>query len=153
MSWGVWNEADTLHAYTWVDVGGDRDRNHQSGSAGGVVRIRSAWSHKIGDRGRELGRIENPITVPGHPIYDETFAYVLGEATLFVTYRDTNGELSVVYAELAWAGDGVDEPAARAVVRSLLPDGGKLTELYVAPPTSSGPVALVTERYESASLG
>jgi len=91
--------------------------------------------------------------VPVHPIYNEVFAYELGEATLFVTDRDTNGELSVVYAELAWAGDGVDEPAARAVVRNLLPAGAKLTELYVAPPISSGPVALVTERYESASLG
>ena len=33
----------------------------------------------------EFGRIENPITVPGHPIYDETFVYELGEVTLFVT--------------------------------------------------------------------
>jgi hypothetical protein len=101
----------------------------------------------------EYGRVEKPITVPGHPIYDETFAYELDEATLYVTYRDVNDELTAVYAELAWEGDGIDEPAARAVVQNLLPVDAKLTELYVAPPTSSGPVALVTERYESASLG
>jgi hypothetical protein len=41
------------------------------------------------------------------------FAYELGDATLYVTYRDFNGELNVVYAEFEWAGDGVDEPAAR----------------------------------------
>jgi hypothetical protein len=61
----------------------------------------------------EFGRIENPITVPGHPIYNEVFAYELGDATLYVTYRDFNGELNAVYAEFEWAGDGVDEPAAR----------------------------------------
>src|SRR5215213_3126920 len=59
----------------------------------------------------EFGRGEKPITVPGHPIYDDTFAYELGEATLYVTYRDVNGELIAVYAEFTWAGDGVDEPA------------------------------------------
>ena len=101
----------------------------------------------------EFGRVEKPITVPGHPIYDETFAYELGEATLFVTYRDVDGELTAVFAEFVWFGDGVSQPVARRVVQNLLPADADLTELYVAPPTTSGPIALVTERYESESLG
>jgi hypothetical protein len=40
----------------------------------------------------------------------------------------------------------------RAAVYNLLPADAELTELYVAPPTSSVPAALVTERYESATL-
>ena len=49
-------------------------------------------------------------------------------------------------------GDGVTQQVARATVQKMLPSDARLTELYVAPPTTSGPIALVTERYESRAL-
>src|SRR5688572_15098015 len=97
----------------------------------------------------DFGTVEKPVVVPGHAIYDETFAYETQAGTLYVSYRDVNGEMTAVYVEFAWRGDGASEQAAREMVAHLIPADASLTELYVAPPTSSGPVALVTHRYES----
>ncbi len=101
----------------------------------------------------EWGRANTPIDVPGHPIYDETYAYPDENGTLFVTYRNLNGDDIAVYVEFAWSGDGATEQVAHAVGKRLLPADSEITELYVAPPTTDGPVALVTERYESEALG
>ncbi|MDP9368535.1 MAG: hypothetical protein M3Q03_09720 [Chloroflexota bacterium] len=101
----------------------------------------------------EWGRATKPIDVPGHPIYDETYAYPGKDGTLFVTYHDLNGEDVAVYIEFAWSGEGATEQGAQAVGKGLLPADSKLTEFYVAPPTSTGPIALVTHRYESDALG
>jgi hypothetical protein len=101
----------------------------------------------------DFGTVEKPLVVPGHAIYDKTFAYETQAGTLYVSYRDVNGELTAVYVEFAWRGNGVSEQAARDMVAHLIPADASLTELYVAPPTSRGPVALVTYRYESESLG
>jgi hypothetical protein len=100
-----------------------------------------------------FGRTPAPIDVPGHPIYDETYAYEAEEGTLFVTYREVNGQSLAVYVEFAWRGRGVSEPAAQAAAKSFLPSDAELTALYVAPPTSAGPVALVTNQYRSNALG
>ena len=100
-----------------------------------------------------FGRASAPIDVPGHPIYDETYAYEAEDGTLFVTYRDVNGEDLAVYVEFAWRGRGVNEQAARAAAESFLPSDAELTALFVAPPTSAGPVALVTNQYRSDALG
>ncbi|MBA2518493.1 MAG: hypothetical protein H0V24_02400 [Chloroflexia bacterium] len=72
-------------------------------------------------------------------------------ATYAVGYQDTNGQEIAVYVEVAWFGD-VSEQEARAVVAGLLPADAVRTELYVAPPTPGGETALVSYRYESASL-
>ncbi len=100
----------------------------------------------------EWGRATKPIDVPGHPVYDETYAYPAKDGTLFVTYRNLNGVDTAVYIEFAWSGGGATEQGAHAVGKRLLPADSRLTELYVAPPTTAGPVALVTERYESEAL-
>ncbi len=101
----------------------------------------------------EWGRATKPIDIPGHPIYNETYAYAGKDGTLFVTYRELNGDEVAVYVEFAWSGEGATEQGAQAVGKRLLPADSKLTELYVAPPTAAGPIALVTHRYESDALG
>ena len=100
-----------------------------------------------------FGRPSEEIDAPGHPIYDESYAHENEDGTLFVTYREINGEAIAVYLEFAWRGNGASAQAARAVAAGLLPTDAELTEIYVAPPTRSGPVALVTHRYESDALG
>jgi len=100
-----------------------------------------------------LGPSTEQVEMPGHPIYDETYAYEAEDATTYVSYRDINGVETAVYVELAWRGDGVDEQQAQRATESLIPADAELTELYVAPPTPGGPIALVTYRYESAGLG
>ena len=101
----------------------------------------------------DFGRATEPIEVPGHPVYDETYANENEEGALFVTYRDVNGEEIAVFVEFAWRGTGASKQEARTVAENLLPADAELTELYVAPPTSIGPLALVTYRYESDALG
>jgi hypothetical protein len=101
----------------------------------------------------DFGTVEKPITVPGHAIYDETFAYESQAGTVYVSYRDINGEMVAVYVEFVWRGDGVSEQDARDMIAHLIPADSTLTELYIAPPTGSGPIALVTSRYKSDSLG
>ncbi len=81
----------------------------------------------------EWGRANTPIDVPGHPIYDETYAYPDENGTLFVTYRNLNGDDIAVYVEFAWSGDGATEQVAHAVGKRLLPADSEITELYVAP--------------------
>jgi hypothetical protein len=100
-----------------------------------------------------FGHVSDPIDVPGHPIYDQTYAYETQAGTLYVSYRDINGEQIAVYLEFAWGGKGVSERDAQTLVTGLLPADAKLTELYIAPPTTSGPIAFVMNRYTSESLG
>lgn len=101
----------------------------------------------------EWGQATKAIDVPGHPIYDTTYAYPSKDGTLFVSYRDLNGDAIAVYVEFAWSGAGATEQAAQAIGKRLLPVDAQLTELYIAPPTTAGPIALVTHRYESEALG
>src|SRR5215217_2638994 len=84
----------------------------------------------------QFGQAETPIAVPGHPIYDETYGYETEEGTLFVSYREINGEEFASYVEFSWRGDGASEQVARTTVESLIPSDAELTEIYVAPPTS-----------------
>jgi hypothetical protein len=100
----------------------------------------------------DFGRSPEPIDVPGHPIYDQTYAYETQAGTLTVSYRSVNGEDLAVYVEFAWRGEGVPAHAARNLVEDFLPADAELTELYIAPPTASGPLALVTHRYQSDDL-
>jgi len=92
------------------------------------------------------------VEVPD-PGYDDTWAYETEDGTLIVTYREINGEEIAIYLEFSWRGEGTGEIDARHLVESLLPADAELTELYTAPPTTSGPIALVSNRYESESLG
>lgn len=100
-----------------------------------------------------FGPSGDPIETPGHPIFDETYAYETGEGTLTISYRDVDGVPTAVFIEFAWVGDGVGDAVARDLVGRFLPADATLTELYTAPPTPNGPIALVMNRYESESLG
>lgn len=121
---------------------------------------RQAASLDSGALGRFKSEIEadfgpsgSPINVPGHPVYDETYAYETQAGTLYVSYRDINGETIATYVEFSWRTDGVDEAAALSMVEHLIPADSELIGLYTAPPTTSGPVALVANQYASESLG
>jgi hypothetical protein len=121
---------------------------------------RQAVSLDSGALGRFKSEIEadfgpsgSPIEVPGHPIYDETYAYETQAGTLFVSYRDINGETIATFVEFSWRTAGVDEATARSMVEQLIPADSELTGLYTSPPTTSGPVALVANQYVSESLG
>jgi hypothetical protein len=123
------------------------------------VTARQAVSIDSGALGlfpREVEAIFGPpaerIDVPD-PEYGDTWAYETEDGTLIVTYREINGEDIAIYVEFNWRGDGVGEVDARNLVESLLPADAELTELYTAPPTTSGQIALVSNRYESAALG
>ncbi|MCC6791571.1 MAG: hypothetical protein IT336_07805 [Thermomicrobiales bacterium] len=100
-----------------------------------------------------FGPSGDPIEMPGHPIFDETYAYETEEGTLTVSYRDVDGVPTAVFIEFAWVGDGVGDAVASDLVDRCLPADATLTELYTAPPTPNGPIALVMNRYESDSLG
>ncbi|MDP9473270.1 MAG: hypothetical protein M3Q71_21840 [Chloroflexota bacterium] len=127
-----------------LTVGAQREASLASDGALGMPRteIEAEW-----------GQATEPIDVPGHPIYDETYAYPAKDGTLFVTYRDLNGDDIAVYVEFAWSGGGATEQSAQALTKRLLPADAAPTEFYVAPPTSAGPIALVNHRYESDALG
>ncbi len=113
--------------------------------SGALGRLKSEIEADFGPSG-------TAIEMPGHPVYDEPYAYLMQAGTLYVSYREINGEDVAVYVEFQWVGDGVDEATAHRFAASLLPSDAELTELYIAPPTSSGPVALVTHRYVSDAL-
>jgi hypothetical protein len=98
------------------------------------------------------GAATEPVEMPGHPIYESTYAYGSEEAMTYVSYRDINGEEVAVYVEFNWFGDGVTEAVARDTVESLLPADAVLTEIYVAPATPDGPIAFVANRYTSDAL-
>lgn len=93
------------------------------------------------------------VVMPGQPVTDEMFRYEVVDVMINVAYRDVNGEQIAIYVELYWLGDGVSQAVATETIERLLPADASMTELYVAPPTPNGPVALSIYRYTSESLG
>ena len=120
-------------------------REAQPGDAGVLGQPRSEVEARFGPPTEQ-------VEMSGRPIYDETYAYEAEDATIYISYRDANGVQVAAYIELDWRGDGVDKTRAQEAVASLLPPDAKRTELYTAPPTLGGPLAIDSRRYESASL-
>ena len=93
------------------------------------------------------------VDMPGHPIYDETYAYAGQGWTYTVWYRSLNGDEIASYVEVSYGPDGVANVQAMELAESLLPDDAEYTEMFVAPATPHGPTALVMTRYVSDALG
>ncbi len=98
------------------------------------------------------GAATEPVDVPGQPGTDEMFLYGAEDAMTYVSYRELNGEQIAVFVELAWLGDGVSQQVSTQTIERLLPADAILTELYIAPATPDGPIALSIYRYTSESL-
>jgi hypothetical protein len=95
-----------------------------------------------------------PFAGPGHyfDIY-EFYTYQLTGAIHHVAYQTIGNEQIARYVQIDWLGDGVTGPVLRDVVARLIPADARLTDLYWAPPTPGGPLALVSYRYVSETLG
>lgn len=132
-----------------------------------VVAIGAAGAHAASQQSLESGALgltrpevearwgaaTEQIEMRGHPVYDETYAYGAEEGMTYVSYRDVNGVQIAVYVEFVWFGDGVTEQVAAETIEDLLPADAELTEIYLAPSTPDGPIALAANRYASESLG
>jgi hypothetical protein len=95
-----------------------------------------------------------PVAVPGHAIWDETYATV-GEqyAANYVSFFDVGGEPVCVYFEdNNFPEDGLDTPSVRERLAYRMPSDAELTDLAIAPPTPAGETAFRVERYTSAAL-
>ncbi len=97
------------------------------------------------------GPIGEPVEVAGHYLRD---MYMVGTQAgiLHVAFGDVAGGPVALYVEFAWHEDGAPEADTTDLIEGLLPADADLTELYIAPPTPVGPVALEMRRYISASL-
>jgi hypothetical protein len=93
------------------------------------------------------------VEMPGHPIYDSTYSYGTQLGMVYAWYLDMNGESYVSYIEIDFASDKLDASEARQRAESLMPTDATFSELYIAPSTPSGPVAIEMTRYVSESLG
>jgi hypothetical protein len=92
------------------------------------------------------------VDVPGHPIYDEMYAYPGQGWTTYVWYMAFNGLEVAAYVEVDFGPEGVPMVDARDLVTNYLPADAEFSELFVAPPTPGGPTALSMTRYLSPSL-
>lgn len=95
----------------------------------------------LGDRVEVIGHYLNPM-----------YAVGVEEGSAYVAFQSINDQEIVTFVEIAWDGNGAPEFETRELVRSLIPLDARLTELYTAPPTPSGPGALVIYRYASEGM-
>lgn len=95
-----------------------------------------------------------PLPGSGHYFdLQELFAYPVKDAVYHVAYRRIAEQQVAVHVQVTWLGDGVTDAVMRATVAELIPADARLTDLYWAPPTPDGPIALSTYRYVSEALG
>ncbi len=92
------------------------------------------------------------VDVPGHPIYDETYAYAGQGWTTYVWYVSFNGKDVAAYVEVAYGPEGVPPVQAHDLAQGYLPADAEFSELFIAPATPQGPTALAMTRYLSPSL-
>ena len=92
------------------------------------------------------------VDVPGHPIYDETYAYAGQGWTTYVWYMSFNELEVAAYVEVVYGSNGVSPVQARDLAQSYLPADAEFSELFIAPATPQGPTALTMTRYLSPSL-
>src|SRR5215213_2946928 len=92
------------------------------------------------------------VDVPGHPIYDETYAYAGQGWTTYVWYVSFNELEVAAYVEVAYDSEGVSPVQARDLAQGYLPADAEFSELFIAPATPQGPTALAMTRYLSPSL-
>lgn len=92
------------------------------------------------------------VAVPGHPIYDETYAYAAQGWTTYVWYMSFNDQEVAAYVEVAYGPEGVSPVQAHDTAMAYLPADAEFSELFVAPATPRGPTALTMTRYLSPSL-
>lgn len=100
-----------------------------------------------------FGKPTEAVPATGRPTSDAMFAYGTQAGMAYVSYREINGVQIAVAAEFAWGGGGVSEADAGKLIAKFLPADAKLTELYIAPATPDGPIALSVLRYTSEDLG
>lgn len=93
------------------------------------------------------------VEMPGHPIYDSTYAYGTQLGMFSVWYMEANGDAYAAYIEINFASDNLDSSEARKHAERMMPTDARFTELYVAPATPNGPLAIEMTRYVSESLG
>ncbi|MGH2531115.1 MAG: hypothetical protein ACRDJW_02300 [Thermomicrobiales bacterium] len=124
-----------------------------------AARANQAGSLDSGALGLTRAEIEaqwgpgEQVDVPGHPIYDEMYAYAGQSEIYYAWFVVANGEDVARYVEVAWGEEGIPSQDARALAEGLLPADAEYTETYIAPPTPRGAIALETHRYVSESLG
>lgn len=94
-----------------------------------------------------------PVETAGDPRYDSTYAYGTQLGTIFVWYHDLGDDSFVTYIEIDVASETLSSDEARNRAERLLPTDSQFTELYVAPATPNGPVAIEMMRFVSPSLG
>lgn len=99
----------------------------------------------------QWGPLGDQVEVPGHYL-NPMYAVAAAEGSAYVAFQTINGQEIATFVEIAWEGDGAPEFETRKLVRSLIPHDARLTELYTAPPTPSGPSALVIYRYASEGM-
>lgn len=113
--------------------------------SGGLGLTRSQCEDMLGPGER--------VAMPGHPIYDSTYSYGTQLGMVYVWYMDADGDSYAAYIEIDFASDNLDASEARAHAEQMMPSDARFTELYVAPSTPSGPIAMEMTRYVSESLG
>ena len=92
------------------------------------------------------------VAVPGHPIYDETYAYAAQGWPTYVWYMSFNDQEVADYVEVAYGPEGISPVQARDTAKAYLPADAAFSELFIAPATPRGPTALAMTRYLSPSL-
>lgn len=69
-----------------------------------------------------------------------------------VWYREVNGDAYAASIEIDFIGDTLDASEARQHAERFMPTDAEFTELYVAPATPNGPIAIEMMRFVSESL-
>ncbi|MDQ3657788.1 MAG: hypothetical protein M3457_22275 [Chloroflexota bacterium] len=126
------------------------------GLAGGLAQQGGLSSGALGLTRAEIdeqwGQGVGPFAGPGFyfNVY-EMYTYYSQRGNYHVAYQDVNGRDIAVYLEVDLPG-GMSEREARVMTAGYLPVDAQLTDVYTAPPTPDGAIALTTYRYVSASL-